>query len=337
MPFGLRSSTRGAVGLDLDGSFVAAVELAGGSVARAASADLPPGLIVDGEVRDAAGLASVLGPFFKAHALPRGVHLGVANQQIVVRQLELPRIDDPREQAAAVRFQSAEAIAMPLDEAVLDFQPVGETVTPDGAVRRRYVVVAARAAMIESWVEAVRGAGLKPLGIDLSAFALLRALDPAEATDAARVHCHLGGVTNLAVAVGASCLFTRPLAAQALDRRAEAAPPPSPQPARYYSPASAPVPAAPSGAERAVSALAEEIRLSIDFYMAQADARWVREVVLSGPGAVRPGLVEDLHEALSLPVSLAEPLGALGAAGLPPGEEPHRHTVAAGLALGAAR
>jgi type IV pilus assembly protein PilM len=327
------------VGLDLDGSFVAAVELAGASVARAASAELPPGLIVDGEVRDAAGLGAVLGPFFKAHGLSRSVRLGVANQQIVVRQLELPRIDDPREQAAAVRFQSAEAIAMPLDEAVLDFQPVGETVAPDGAVRTRFVVVAARAAMIESWVEAVRGAGLKPLGIDLSAFALLRALTPADATEAARVHCHLGGVTNLAVAVGASCLFTRPLAAQSLDARAAAPPPPPPpESAPYYSPASAPGPASPApaaGVGRAVAALAEEIRLSIDFYMAQPDARWVSEVVLSGPGALRPRLVEELHQALSLPVSLAEPLGALGALGLPPDEDPHRHTVAAGLALGA--
>jgi type IV pilus assembly protein PilM len=237
VPIGFKSSKRGVVGLDLDGSFVAAVELAGSSVARAVSAELPPGLIVDGEVRDAAELGAVLGAFFNAHGLPRAVRLGVANHQIVVRQLELPRIDDPREQAAAVRFQSAEAIAMPLEEAVLDFQPVGETVTPEGAVRTRFVVVAARAAMIDSWVEAGRGAGLRPLGIDLSAFALLRTLTPAGASDAARVHCHLGGVTNLAVAVGPSCLFTRPLASQSLDAREVPPPPPDPDPAPYFSPA----------------------------------------------------------------------------------------------------
>jgi hypothetical protein len=32
--------------------------------------------------------------------------------------------------------------------------------------------------------------------------------DPAIAT--ARVYCHLGGVTNLAVGVGKTCVFTRP-------------------------------------------------------------------------------------------------------------------------------
>jgi type IV pilus assembly protein PilM len=336
MPLPFTSSRRRSVGLDLDGAFVAAVELEGGAIARAASRDLPPGLIVDGEVGDPVELRGVLKAFFSAHALPRSVRLGVSNQQILVRQLELPRIDDPRERAAAVRFQSAEAIAMPLDEAVLDFQPVGETVTPEGAVRTRFVVVAARAAMIESWVEVVRGAGLRPLGIDLNAFALVRALAPAaDGDDAARVHCHLGGVTNLAVAAGSCCLFTRPLARQALES-GEAPAPGAAAAAAYYSPASAPVAEARPGVPAAVAALAEEIRLSIDSYMAQPEARWVREVVLSGPGAVRPGLAEELREALGLAVSVAEPLGALGRGGLPPHEDPHRHTVAAGLALGAA-
>ena len=53
------------------------------------------------------------------------VRLGVANQQIVVRVVELPRIEDEKQRDAAVRFQAAEAIAMPLDEAVLDHQVAG--------------------------------------------------------------------------------------------------------------------------------------------------------------------------------------------------------------------
>ena len=49
----------------------------------------------------------------------------MANQQIVVRQIELPAIEDSKELDAAVRFQAAETIAMPLDEAVLDYQLLG--------------------------------------------------------------------------------------------------------------------------------------------------------------------------------------------------------------------
>jgi type IV pilus assembly protein PilM len=301
------SSPRGIVGLDLDGSFLAAVQVQNDGIATAVSTDLPPGLISEGEVTDAAALSDALKVFFKGHALPRRVRLGVANQQIVVRTLELPRIEDAKEREAAVRFQAAEAIAMPLDEVVLDHQVIGEAISEEGAARMRIVVVAAREAMIGRLIDAVSGAGLKTEGIDLNAFALVRTLADAEATEEnARVFCHLGGVTNLAVAIGNSCLFTRPLST---------------------------VWDLPS--ENVAAALAEEIRPSIDFYMSQPDAPWVGDVVLSGPGAVRDGLAEELSGLIGLPVSVAEPLGRLNQGSLPDTEDPYRHTVAAGLALGA--
>ena len=312
-----RKNPRGSVGLDLDGAFVAAVQTSSGRISRAESLDLPSGLITDGEVTDVEGLASSLKGFFKETGLPTRVRLGVSNQQIVVRHLDLPFIEKAEELSAAVRFQAAEAIAMPLDEAVLDYQVVGERESLEGSKRLRVVVVAARKAMIERFVDSVRGAGLKPEGIDLNAFALVRALaKPDEAEPVvpgalatgqnACVYCHLGGVTNLAVAVGNECLFTRPLST---DWREEG--------------------------ELVAPALAEEIRLSIDFYMAQPDARPVGEIHLSGPGSTLEGLAEDLGALLHLPVAVADPLGGLETGGAFDEEDPHRHTVAAGLALGA--
>jgi type IV pilus assembly protein PilM len=302
-----KNNNRAPLGLDLDGSFIAAVQTNGDGIERAVSTELAPGVIRDGEVADVAALSDTLKAFFKEHELPRRVRLGVSNQQIVVRQLDLPKIDDPAERAAAVRFQAAEAIAMPLEEVVLDHQVIGETMSPEGAARQRIVVVAAREAMIARVVEAVRGAGLKADAIDLDAFALVRTLATASAPDdSARVYCHLAGITNLAIALGSSCLFTRTLSTSWDD-----------------------------GDEGVANALAEEIRLSIDFYMAQPEARWVGEVVLSGPGSRRDGLVDDLSGLLQLPVTIAEPLGNLDAQRLPMGEDPYRHTVAAGLAMGA--
>jgi type IV pilus assembly protein PilM len=308
MALALRKNTnRAPVGLDLDGAFLAAVQTSGDGIERAVSTELAPGVIRDGEVADVAALSDALKDFFKHHGLPRRVRLGVSNQQIVVRQLDLPKIDDEGERAAAVRFQAAEAIAMPLEEVVLDHQVIGETMSPEGAARQRVVVVAAREAMISRVIEAVRGAGLKAEAIDLDAFALVRALATASAPDdSARVYCHLAGITNLAIALGSSCLFTRPLST-AWDEQDESV----------------------------AGALAEEIRLSIDFYMAQPEARWVGEVVLSGPGSRRDGLVDELSGLLQLPVTIAEPLGNLDPTKLPMGEDPYRHTVAAGLAMGA--
>jgi type IV pilus assembly protein PilM len=308
MALGLGKNTnRGIVGLDLDGQFLAAVQASHDGVSRAVSTDLPPGIISDGEVTDVPALSDALKDFFRANNLPRRVRLGVSNQQIVVRHLELPRIEDPEELAAAVRFQASEAIAMPLDEVVLDHQVIGETITPEGAARLRIVVVAARESMIARVVDAVRGAGLRPEGIDLNAFALVRALSlPSDSAESSRVYVHLGGVTNLAIALGSICLFTRPLSTEW-----------------------------DTDDDQIAAALAEEIRLSVDFYMAQPDARWVGEVVLSGPGSRREGLADELGGMIDVPVTVADPLGRLGD-GLPSAEDPYRHTIAAGLALGAA-
>ena len=308
MAFSLRKpSERGTIGLDIDGRYLAAAQVHAGRIVQSASIDLPEGLVHDGEVTDAPGLGAQLKRFVADAGLPRNVRLGVANQQIVVRVIELPRIEDERQRDAAVRFQASEAIAMPLDEAVLDHQVAGYAAAADGTARMQVVVVAARSRMIATLLEAVKSAGLRAEGVDLDAFALVRtiAFDDHGSEDSARVFCHLGGVTNLAIAVGLSCFFTRPLSA-VWDE------------------------------EDAGSRLADEVRLSIDYYMTQAQAKPVSEVVLSGPGSAEASLVDDLGVQLGLPVAVPPPLGYVDSSELAPGEDPHRYTVAAGLSLGAA-
>jgi type IV pilus assembly protein PilM len=308
MPFSLRKpSERGTVGLDIDGRYVAAAQVDNGRVTRGASLDLPAGLLRDGEVTNPQELGRHIKGFVADAGLPKNVRIGVANQQIVVRVIELPQIEDERQLDQAVRFQASEAIAMPLDEAVLDHQIAGRLAGPDGTPRMQIVIVAARRRMVETLLEAVKAAGLKAEGVDLDAFALVRALgaNVRGDGDGAVVFCHLGGVTNLAIAVGSSCFFTRPLSAVWDD-------------------------------EDAGSRLADEIRLSIDYYMTQPQARPVGEVLLSGSGSADAELLENLGTHLGIPVRVAIPLGDIDASALASGEDPHRYTVAAGLSLGAA-
>src|SRR4051794_12691065 len=127
MPLTLRKShPRAVIGLDIDGGYIAAVETSGPAPPRAARMELGPGVISEGEVLDGEGLTEALKSFFERNSLPKGVRLGVANQQIAVRQLELPYLAEGEERDAAVRFQAAEAIPMPLEEVVLDYQVVGQ-------------------------------------------------------------------------------------------------------------------------------------------------------------------------------------------------------------------
>ncbi len=234
------------------------------------------------------------------------MRLGIANQQIVVRVIELPRIEDAKQREAAVRFQAAEAIAMPLNEAILDHQVAGYAEGPDGTPRMQVVLVAARRTMVESLLEAVKGAGLKAEGVDLDAFALVRTLVSGGdgADESARVFCHLAGVTNLAIAVGPACFFTRPLSAV------------------WDEP-------------EAGSRLSDEIRLSIDYYMTQPQAQPVGEVVVSGPGSGDEELVESLGVHLGHAGPRGLPARRARHSALTAGDDPHRFTVAAGLSLGA--
>lgn len=207
-------SRRGStlVGLDIQPGYVSAVQArVNGSilVQRAAGMPLPPDTVREGEVLDGGALADTLRELFAESRLDKRVRVGVANQRTVLRTLELPPLTDRKELATAVRFQAEDQVPMPLDNAVLDFHPLGVIDTPGGP-RQRVIVVAAQRDMVERLLSAVRGAGLRPEGIDLSAFALIRSLHRSDEEHAGRVlYLNVGGLTNMAIAEGTVCRFTR--------------------------------------------------------------------------------------------------------------------------------
>jgi type IV pilus assembly protein PilM len=200
------------VGLDIQPGVVAAVQarVNGAIVAeRAAILPLPSDTVREGEVVDEGALVETLRELFGDSRLSKRVRLGVANQRTVLRTLDLPPVTDRKELDAAVRFQAQDQVPMPLSNAVLDFHPLG-VVDTDGGPRQRVVLVAAQRDMVERLLSAARRAGLRPEGIDLSAFALIRSLYRGDEAHAGRVlYLNVDGLTNLAIAEGTVCRFTR--------------------------------------------------------------------------------------------------------------------------------
>jgi type IV pilus assembly protein PilM len=213
LSFGRRSGND-VVGLDIQPGLVAAVQarVNGAFLAeRAVALRLPPDTVREGDVVDAVALSESLRKLFGGSRLGKRVRVGVANQRTVMRTLELPPMSDSKELAAAVRFQAQDQVPMPLANAVLDFQPLGIVDTPAGP-RQKVVLVAAQRDMVERLLAAVRGAGLTPVGVDMSAFALIRSLYRADADHTGRVlYLNVDGLTNVAIAEGAVCRFTRVL------------------------------------------------------------------------------------------------------------------------------
>jgi type IV pilus assembly protein PilM len=332
-----------AVGLDLDPSHIAAAEVhVNGSitVTRGAVADLRPGILRDGEVVDPIALGDELRAFFAEHELPRRVRLGVANQRIVVRTLDLAPIDDPKALAAAVKYEAPDHIPMPIEEAIVDFQSLGLVGTAKGP-RTRVVVAAARRETIDRLVDAAHHAGLELAGIDLSAFAMIRALRPAEG-DGAVLYVNASGLTNIAVANASGCLFTRAAAGgldatiaslserRALTRehaRAWMSHVGLVTPLEEIEGDAELVAATRAAIEEGVHQLADTVRNSLNFYRTQESAEKVERAVLTGPAIAIPGYAERLGEQLKLPL---EPVLAATTA---EDVDLHRLTVAAGLAV----
>jgi len=345
------------VGVDLDADSVAAAELPAGGELRVAVEALPDGAFGGGEIADPDAISAALADLFGRNKLSKQVRLSVASQGIAFRTLRLPLIDDPAQLKSAVRFQAQEQIPMPLESAVLDHQVIGAHVGEDGSRQIDVAVVAVRRQTVDSLLQVARGAGLDPVGIDLAAFGMIRALagDPApvgasaDSPDAdefvpATLYCSLGGITNLAIAQGHSCLFSR-VAQFSVRGIAEELASASGLMLEHaeqwlvHTGLEAPLEqiqgdqgtavAARTALEGNVGRLADELRLSVDYYGAQEGAAPVGGIVLCGWGSTIPGLPEQLSATLGREVSARRPdaLGRLGQA------EAARLTLPYGLAL----
>lgn len=341
-----KKKTGSVVGLEIEAGSIAATEVeANGSVRLVGSAigPLGPGVFAEGEVRDADGLAAGLKELFAAHKLSKRVRLGLGNQRVVVRTMRLPAIEDPKQMEAAVQFQAQEQIPMPLDQAVLEHQVVGGVPAEEGSTPQvDVVVVAARRDMVSSFVEPLRRAGLEPVGMDLSAFGMIRALADSEGT--ATLYCNLGDVVNLAVARGRACLFTRVSYAglESIGSRLASTKGLSPdhaaqwlahvgleQPVEQIEGDPDTVAEARRSLEEGVTVLVDELRLSLDYYGAQEGAQPVERVVVCGPGSAIAGLAPRMEASIGLPIAAATPpaLSGLDAA------QAARLTLPFGLAL----
>jgi len=207
-----RRSAYDVVGLDIQPGLVAAVQArVNGAilVEQAAALALPSDAVREGDVVDEAVLSETLRELFSRSKLGKQVRVGVANQRTVMRTIELPPIADAKELDAAVRFRAQDEVPMPLNHAVLDYHPLAIVDTPAGP-RQHIVVVAAQRDMIERLLAAVREAGLSPVGVDLAAFAMIRSLYRPDSEHAGRVlYVNVDGLTNVAIAEGTVCRFTR--------------------------------------------------------------------------------------------------------------------------------
>lgn len=350
-----------AIGLDIGTSGVRAAHVSlarrPATLEKFGQVPLPPGAVRDGEVQDGGVVAQAISHLWREGRFrSKKVVVGVANQKVIVRPVDLPSMDE-QELRGAIQFQVQEYIPLPVEEAILDFQILEEFVTEGGERMMRVLLVAAQKDMINEFVGAVTRAGLDPVAVDLISFALVRSLgEPGgafEAPGAGEAIIDIGaGVTNIAVHERGVPRFVRTLLiggntltdalaarlgvsfedAENIKRRMGLAGTPEE--------AAAASEAAPRILEERATAFVDEVRGSINYYLAQAEATRISRVVLSGGGSKLANLPSRLANALRIPVEQGRVLqkvrvGKIGLSEAQLVEAEPLMGAAAGLAMGA--
>jgi type IV pilus assembly protein PilM len=192
------------------------------------------------------------------------------------------------------------------------------------------LLVVAYRELIDRYVAACRKAGIRLAGIDLEAFALLRALGdvPAEEddapADAALVVVSIGhDRSTFAVSDGRVCEFTRVLdwGGQTLDvaiaRELNVAPSEASPFKRELSLAAPNVPEgltqeqadnAREAVRRQLQTFARELVSSLQFYQNQPGSLGIGEILITGGTAGLPGLGEELQRLMGVRVAVGDPL-----------------------------
>jgi len=173
-------AARTAIGLDIGTSVVRAVELSFGrggiTLERFGQVVLPDGVVRDGQVVDPEPVVARLRELWEATGLShKRVVLGVANQRVIVRQIDLPLMP-PEELRKSLPFQVMDVLPMDVEQSVLDFFPLEQLEDAQGVQTLRGLLVAASRDTVFANVQAVQRAGLRVEAVDLTSFAVLRAL-----------------------------------------------------------------------------------------------------------------------------------------------------------------
>lgn len=169
---------RSVIGVDIGSTAVrgAEVHVKKGRpvITKAAEIPLPPGAVVAGELREPTVLQNALKLLWKTGRFSRrDVAIGVANQQTLVRQVDLP-LEIGEDFKETLPLKVAQDLPVDASELTLDYYKLEDYIDGRGRPHRKALLVGAMNTVVENAAAAVSEAKLKPTVIDFSGFSLIR-------------------------------------------------------------------------------------------------------------------------------------------------------------------
>ncbi len=194
------------LGLDIGTAAIKAAELqlSGGEVhvvGRPVVLPTPDGAVRGGVVIDAPQVAEALKELKTVYGLRTSKVIASVggDSSVVVRITEVPKMSG-KELEEAVVWELDEQTPFPVDEVIYDYTPIERADADPEATEMELLLAVAQEDMVDAHVEAMSGAGLRPVNIDVEPLAIGRALVEAggdEFADQTIVNVHIGATTTL--------------------------------------------------------------------------------------------------------------------------------------------
>lgn len=344
------------IGLDIGTTAVRAAEIEPGrggkppTIHRFGQVALPLGAVRDGEVAEPETVASAIRRLWVENKFSHSeVILGVGNQRVIVRDLTMPAM--PMDQMrSSLPFQVQDMLPVAVDDVLLDFMPTSGYDSPEGK-RVQGLLVAATRDTVHANAAAVETAGLQPLMVDLTAFALARVQGQGEFAQRTIALVDVGAKVTVVVIVHHGMpQFVRIVpvggqdATEAISNELGLSAVDAENLKRHVGIGLGVAPEHRPAAEavaRVTQTLAETIRNTLVYYAANHPGAAAEIVLLTGGGSQLPGFGQYLASASRANVAFGNPLANFSLGGsMPKGDDLARLApyvpVAVGLAMGVA-
>lgn len=172
-------SRRPLLGVDVGGSGIRVVELAGSgqalSIAHCAQHSLPQGMLHDGAISVTAAAVDALRAAVRdSGTRVREAVLALPSGAVISKTLSLPAALDDDDLEMQVEAEAEATLPFARTEISLDFTTIGPSAAQPDCID--VMLVAARRERIDERVELAQSAGLKPVAIDIESYALMSAI-----------------------------------------------------------------------------------------------------------------------------------------------------------------
>lgn len=163
------------LGLDIGSSSIKAmvfnVTKKGHSMIHFGMEQLPPEVIVDGEIMDSSVIIDTIQSIIRNQRIKaRDTVVSLSGHSVIVKKIPLPRMS-PDELEESIQWEAEQYIPFDIEDVNIDFQILDDGSDPDAA-DMDVVIVAVKKNKIDDITNLLTQSGLNPIVIDIDSFAL---------------------------------------------------------------------------------------------------------------------------------------------------------------------